>query len=227
MPEAPRPPQNAPRPPQSGSTGKSMENTTVDIIVAAAIFFLIVGIFGAFFASVTGSYINLISWFYGRNWRLWYIIGTVIVSILNIVLLAAMVFIIKRYNNLRHVVAQEEVASSMISPEQDLQGDWRDIQALMASDNPSDWNMAILRADAELDDLLRRLGYEGETIADRIKIVDPTKLKSLDRVWSAHRLRNTIAHDPLQQYTREMLTYAMQSYEIAFKELGALHEADA
>lgn len=205
-----------------------MENTTVDITVAVVIFFLVVGLLGSFFTSLTGSYINLISWLYNRNWHLWYIISVVLISILNIALLTAMVLIIKRYNNLRrHEVLQKETTSHMISPEQEFQGNWQDIQALMASNNPSDWNMAILRADAELDDLLNHLGYEGETIAERLKIVDPTKLRSMDRVWSAHRLRNTIAHDPLQQYTREMLTHAVQSYEVAFKELGVLHEADA
>lgn len=218
---------DAPRPPQSPSTGKNLENTTVDITIAAIIFFLVVGLLGSFFTSIAGSYVNLISWLYGRDWYLWYIVSAAIFGILNITLLTVMVVIIKRYNNLRHEVAREEKASSMISPEQDLQGDWKDIQALIASDNPSDWNMAILRADAELDDLLGRLGYEGETVADRIKIVDPMKLKSVDRLWSAHRLRNTIAHDPLQQYTREMITHALQSYEIAFKELGALREEGA
>lgn len=215
MPDAPRPPQN-----------KSMEHTTVDITVAAIIFFLVVGLLGSFFASVAGSYVNLISWVYRRDWHIWYIVSAVIFGILNMALLTAMVLIIKRYNNLRrHEISQEETVSHMISTEQEFQGNWQDIQALMASNNPSDWNMAILRADAELDDLLNHLGYEGETIAERLKIVDPTKLTSMDRVWSAHRLRNTIAHDPLQQYTREMLVHAIQSYEVAFKELGMLHEA--
>ena len=226
MPDAPKPPQNTRKPPQSGSTGKSMENTTVDIIIAIIVFFLVVGVLGSFFTSVMGSYVNFISWFYGRNWRLWYIVGTIIIGIFNIALLTAMVLIIKRYNNLRQKVSQEEVVSNKISPEQEFQGDWQEIQTLMASDNPSDWNMAILRADAELDDLLRRMGYEGETIADRINIVDPTTLTSIDRLWSAHRLRNTIAHDTLQQYTREMIVHAMQSYEITFRELGVLREVE-
>jgi len=227
MPDAPKPSQGAPKPPPNKGAEKNMENTSVDITIAVIIFFLVVGLLGSFFTSVTESYINLISWFYGRNWWAWYIVGTIIVSILNIALLAAMVFIIKRYNNLRGEVSQEEVVSQMISPEQEFGQNWQDIKVLMNSDNPSDWNMAILRADAELDDLLNHLGYEGETIAERLKIVDPTKLTSMDRVWSAHRLRNTIAHDPLQQYTREMLVHAVQSYEIAFKELGVLHEASA
>ena len=77
-------------------------------------------------------------------------------------------------------------------------------------------------AGATVDDLLSHLGYEGETIAERLKIVDPTQLKSIDRVWSAHRLRNAIAHEPLQQYTREMIMHALDSYQLAFQELGFL-----
>lgn len=203
-----------------------MENNTVDITVAVVIFFLVVGLLGSFFTSLAGGYVNLISWLYGRDWHMWYIISAIFFGILNVALLTAMVLIIKRYNNLRNrEIPQKEMVSHMISPEQEFQENWQDIQALMVSNNPSDWNMAILRADAELDDLLSHLGYEGETIAERLKIVDPTKLRSMDRVWSAHRLRNTIAHDPLQQYTREMLVHAVQSYEVAFKELGVLHEA--
>jgi hypothetical protein len=137
-----------------------------------------------------------------------------------------MVFIIKRYNNLRHEVLEKEMVSQYVSPKQEFQENWEEIKALMASDHASDWNMAVLRADSQLDDTLRHLGYDGETIADRIKIVDPTKLKSIDRVWSAHRLRNTIAHDPLQMYTREMMTHALESYEVAFRELGMLQKND-
>ena len=205
---------------------KSKDNVLVDIIIAVLAFILIVGILGSFFASVTGDYIDFISWFYGRNWRVWYIVSAILVSMLNIALLAVMVMIIKRYNALRREIPTQEIASQMISPQQEFQENWQDIKRLIDSPNPSDWNMAILRADSQLDDTLQHLGYEGETIADRIKIVDPTKLKSIDRVWSAHRLRNTIAHDPLQEYTREMIMHAIQSYEIAFKELGMLKEVE-
>jgi len=58
----------------------------------------------------------------------------------------------------------------------------------------------------------------------RLKIVDPTTLPSLDEVWSAHRLRNMIAHDPLEQHTRETIMAALRSYKRALKDLGLLEE---
>ena len=101
---------------------------------------------------------------------------------------------------------------------------WDGIRDLANSGNPSDWNMAVLRADALLDDILSRQGYDGITMAERLKVVDPVKLPSLDRLWSAHRLRNMIAHDPLEQHTKETIIHALRSYEVALKELGMLRE---
>ena len=96
---------------------------------------------------------------------------------------------------------------------------------LMNSTNPSDWNMAVLRADALLDEILIKLGYEGETMADRLKIVNSRQIPSLERVWAAHRLRNNIAHDPLEQNTREIIVYAVKAYEQALTELGMMKKS--
>ena len=213
-------------PPPAPSGGKSADSMIVDIIVAVVVFLLIVGFLRSFFTSAMGSYVNVITRFYSVNWKLWYIIAAILAGVFDIVLLFFGFSIIKRFNKLRAEVPPEEVVSHMISPEQEFQENWQEIRELTASANASDWNMAILRADAQLDELLNNLGYEGDTIAERLKIVDPTKLKSMDRIWSAHRLRNTIAHDPLQQYTREMVTHALDSYQLAFKDLGFLEEVE-
>ena len=213
-------------PPPAPSGGKSADSMIVDIIVAVVVFLLIAGFLRSFFTSAMGNYVNVITRFYDINWKLWYIIAAILAGIFDIALLFLAFSIIKRFNKLRAEAPPEEIVSRMISPEQEFGQNWQEIKELIGSESASDWNMAILRADAKLDELLNNLGYEGDTIAERLKIVDPTKLKSMDRIWSAHRLRNTIAHDPLQQYTREMVTHALDSYQLAFQELGFLQSAD-
>src|SRR3989344_2789174 len=84
--------------------------------------------------------------------------------------------------------------------------------------------ISIIQADALLDDVLMHLGYEGDTMGDRLKIIDPVQLPSADRVWSAHRLRNTIVHDPMVEHTRETVINALRAYQDAFRELGVLKE---
>lgn len=228
MPPTPPPKTNAPPPRKTNEPApKSTDQIFVDIAIAVIAFLVIMSLLGSLFTSLFGEYQNVINWFSTRNWSLWYIIAAFTVGAFDMILLVAAGMIIKRFNNLQRETLQkeQEMESHIMSPEREFDANWQGIRELMDSANGSDWNMAILRADAQLDDTLAHLGYDGETIADRLKIVDPTKLQSMDRVWSAHRLRNTIAHDPLQQYTREMMAHALESYKIAFKELGMLQEA--
>ena len=215
-----------PRTPPAPSGNQSMDSILVDIAIAVIVFFLIAFLFKTFFSSLFGSYLNFITWFYSGSWYFVYVIITIFVSVVDAILLYFAIIFVKRFYRLDKEVPPEQIQSKVFSSQEEFMQNWQAIRELADSPSASDWNMAILRADAQLDDTLDHLGYEGETIAERLKIVDPTKLKSMDRVWSAHRLRNTIAHDPLQEYTREMMTHALQSYEIAFKELGVLQEVE-
>jgi hypothetical protein len=72
---------------------------------------------------------------------------------------------------------------------------WEDIQKHMASMNSSDWRMAILEADILLYEMLDQMGYDGDTIADKLKLIEQSDFNTLDLAWRAHKVRNTIAHE--------------------------------
>ena len=42
--------------------------------------------------------------------------------------------------------------------------------------------------------ILTRQGYEGATIGDQLKAVDPSDMLTLQHAWDAHKVRNNIAH---------------------------------
>ena len=112
------------------------------------------------------------------------------------------------------------------TPINELRGTWKDIEQLQISENASDWNLAVIRADALFEQALLRMGFEGDGFSDRLNKVDPTRIRSIDEVWSAHRLRNTIAHNPaMTQYTKESIDYALQSYRRGLEELGVLQRS--
>lgn len=160
-------------------------------------------------------------WLREREWGTIYVILTILFSLINFSLIGFMAWSIRKYALLAKEPPPPSAAPILSTPPIDeVRKNWEHIRGLANSANPSDWNMAVLRADALLDDILMHLGYEGTTMAERLKIVDPTKLLSLERVWSAHRLRNMIAHDPLEQHTRETIVHALRSYEQALRELG-------
>jgi len=100
---------------------------------------------------------------------------------------------------------------------------WQDIRNRGFSDDANAWRLAIIEADIYLDRFLLERGYMGETLSDRLKQLTPEKLRSIDRAWEAHKVRNRIAHEG-STFT---LTYpearrTITNFEAVFKELGAL-----
>jgi hypothetical protein len=89
-----------------------------------------------------------------------------------------------------------EHQASTISADQDaeLNQKWVNVQTHINSDNPSDWRLAILEADIMLEDVLEKMGYQGDTIGDKLKGVDKSDFLTLDLAWEAHKVRNQIAH---------------------------------
>jgi hypothetical protein len=77
----------------------------------------------------------------------------------------------------------------------DLSLRWKKVTDLIGSTNQNDWKQAILEADTMLDLILSGLGYQGESIGEKLKRVQPGDLKNLDDAWEAHKVRNQIAHD--------------------------------
>ncbi|MEK7574848.1 MAG: hypothetical protein AAB511_01300 [Patescibacteria group bacterium] len=71
---------------------------------------------------------------------------------------------------------------------------WDKIMSHINSPNESDWRLAILECDIVLDEMLTKMSYRGETLADKLKAVEKSDFLTIDKAWEAHRVRNSIAH---------------------------------
>lgn len=100
---------------------------------------------------------------------------------------------------------------------------WNHIRELIESGEESDWRQAIIEADIMLDDLLTQLGYQGASLGEKLKAVDPAKFRTLDEAWDAHRVRNQIAHQGSAYPLTDHLAYrTILHYENVFKEHGEI-----
>lgn len=86
-------------------------------------------------------------------------------------------------------IADEEKGESLDNNER-----WLHITALLKSFNSSDWRQAIIEADIILDEMLEKMGYEGASVADKLKNVEESDFDTLDKAWEAHKIRNRITH---------------------------------
>lgn len=80
---------------------------------------------------------------------------------------------------------------------------------------------AINDADKLLDQALRQRGFTGEKMIDRMKKAEHS-FTHKESVWSAHKLRNAIAHEVHFDVVMTRGQSAIEDLKQALKDLGAL-----
>lgn len=96
---------------------------------------------------------------------------------------------------------------------------WDKVEQRMASINPAEWKLAIIEADAIIDDITKKIGYKGENLGERLKNIEPSDLDNLQNIWEAHKVRNRIAHGDAIGFTQKDAKDAIDKYKKALKEL--------
>ena len=98
---------------------------------------------------------------------------------------------------------------------------WDKVVKRLESKSESDSKLALIEADGILDGVLKRIGYDGETLGDRLKQLTSAHLSNLDDVWKAHKIRNNIVHDPSYRLSLDEAKESLAIYEKALQDLEA------
>lgn len=83
------------------------------------------------------------------------------------------------------------------------------------------WEIAIVNADKLLDAALKKKGFKGTTMGERL-ISAKKSLSNRNAVWEAHKLRNRIVHEEEVRLNEIRVYETLKGYEVALKDLGAL-----
>lgn len=98
---------------------------------------------------------------------------------------------------------------------------WSDVESLMARHDEMSARLAVMHADAVVDQALRAKHFPGDRFATRMQFAQK-KYRGLRSVWWAHNLRNELSHNPQSDVTLAKARKAVASFKSALKELGAL-----
>jgi len=71
---------------------------------------------------------------------------------------------------------------------------WDRVERLVKSTNSNDWRQAVIEADIILDEMLTKMGYDGDSIGDKLKKIEQSDFVTLNKAWEAHKVRNHLAH---------------------------------
>ena len=86
---------------------------------------------------------------------------------------------------------------------------------------PEGMILAVIDADKLLDEALKKRGYKGKTMGERL-VAAQRALSNNDGVWYAHKLRNRLVHEPNVRLRRSEAKNALAGIKQGLQDLGAL-----
>ena len=98
---------------------------------------------------------------------------------------------------------------------------WMTIEQQLKRDEVMTYHMSVLNADTLLGQALKEKGIQGETMGERMKQMQQ-KWSNANSVWTAHKLRNQIAHEPEVKLDYNNARRALASFKQALKDIGAI-----
>jgi hypothetical protein len=200
------------------------------LIIVGALFYSFIQKYGGFnFATSWQDAVNAIPEPVKYGLRQFVIGYVAFATILSIIFVVGVVY------SLIRILQLEREWRKLIYPSPELQEEprprnekWERVLRHIASDNPSDWRLAILEADIMLDELLDSLGYLGDTIGDKLKKANKGDFTTLDYAWEAHRIRNAIAHEGSDFIiTQREARRIIGLYEAVFREFNYIDRKDS
>ncbi len=98
---------------------------------------------------------------------------------------------------------------------------WIKIERQLQKDQEATYHLTILNADKLLDQALRHGGYRGDTMGERMRSAKG-RWSNANNIWSAHKLRNQIAHESDVKVSYDNARRALASFKQALKDIGAI-----
>jgi hypothetical protein len=154
---------------------------------------------------------------YNANLLPFEILAVLVVAVLVV---GTIIIIIKTGWFALHVDHVRDVILKTDMPKKRAGEAWAAVQKHFFAGDVNDLKIAIVEADNILNDALRYAGVRGVNLGDRLKNIKHGTMPNLEDVWTAHKLRNEIAHETNFSLKRDTTERALNAYEVALKNLG-------
>lgn len=99
---------------------------------------------------------------------------------------------------------------------------WREIKARLETGLESEYKLAVIEADKILDNTLMRIGFEGETLGERLTKLTVVSLPNIEEIKQVHQIRDNIIRDPDYRLNLDEAQRVIAIYEKTLTDLQAL-----
>ncbi len=142
--------------------------------------------------------------------------------VFSVLLIFSTFYTLSKAIKMRPKFVHDQTTAIMTLKKAELLEKWRQIKNKYDDGSMDSAKVAIIQADALVDTILKNAGLEGEHMADRLMNIDKSELKSLDDIWTSHKIRNNVVHTDGFDLSSDLSYKAMRGYERFLKELNII-----
>ncbi len=98
---------------------------------------------------------------------------------------------------------------------------WNKINKQIDSEEPVKCSIAVLECSQMLNEVLKAIGYEGDSLGERLDKLLPSQLDNIDKLKAINEIKNKIVQDPNFKITpeeakriRDVIGRALDTFEV-------------
>jgi len=120
---------------------------------------------------------------------------------------------------MRFIIGLKEFFNYQPFEARGVRREWRKIKARLETGLESEYKLAVIEAEELFDGILKKLGYAGESLPEKLEKLTPEILTNLSELKGVHQIRNNIVHDPNYHLSLEEAVRVINIFEKALQEL--------
>ena len=166
---------------------------------------------------------NLISFLVYPPEVSWLFIVKAIFIIVSIALMVALIFFHMKCSYLKFMLFMDasEILTYRPFGLKRIEKDWNKVKGRLDTGLESEYKLAAIEADNMMDSILKRMGYGGENLGERLGNLTSATLPNIEEIKEVHQMRNSIIRDPSYTVTLDDARKIMDAYEKGFQDLQA------
>lgn len=96
---------------------------------------------------------------------------------------------------------------------------WEKIEKKLKSNNESQFKVAVIEADGLADEILKKIGYAGRNMKERMERIHPGQIDNYEDVKRAHEIRNRVVYEKDFELDLETAKNTLKTYEDLLRNL--------
>lgn len=125
--------------------------------------------------------------------------------------------------DIRITMLGSDIPKELMFEKSRLKNEWKKLRKNLESGEENKYKLAIIKADAIIENMLDRLKYKGKDFSEKVANVPAGQVEHLDDIKRAHETRNKIIHNENFPVDKRLAEETIALYEKFLEFFGVFH----